>query len=61
MVVVVCFVIDVHIHVEYLWTSSFISKSMSALKSLPVFLAASCHLQVDLEYFLQVGKKHQNS
>lgn len=61
MMVVVCFVIDVHIHMENLWTSSFISKSMSALKSLPVFLTASCHLQVDLEYFLQVGKKHQDS
>lgn len=33
------------------------SKSLGAFKSPSAFLAASCHLLVDLGYFLQVGKK----
>lgn len=57
---VVCFVVDAHMRMEDLWTSSHMSKSLSAFKS-PVFLAASCHCMVDLECFLQVGEKHQNS
>lgn len=46
---------------ENFWTSVQISKSLSASKLPSVFLAASYHLLIDLEYFLQVGKKHQNS